>query len=436
MVDPVVAISKPPCRPSFSARTSFRRSRDRSRFRFFLLFFFFIIFLLARSCYSRFSTYPSLLPPFIQRPIEALSSVHPSSFNNTLRSFAQIDLREAHVSREASALLDNVWKPSVGDKIWDKPDSNSRVWLESTRLKLAKAGQRLPPQLSNPRYTVYWPEFRSSLQKWVEAKRYDPAIMSSLQQLVKERVDKHYRNKGKKLGDGDEEQLRHRYTTCAVVGNSGILLNQSFATQIDAHEMVIRLNNARTTGYENHVGSKTTLAFINSNVLQPCARRNGCVCHPYGIDVPIVLYLCQLVHLMDVALCSASHEAPIIVTDPRFDILCDRIVKYYSIKNFVESTGKHPEEWSEAHDGPMFHYSSGMQAVMLALGICDKVSLFGFGRASGAKHHYHTNQQAELHLHDYTAEYQFYRDLVHNRSSFVPFLSDAGFVLPSVTIYM
>lgn len=98
---------------------------------------------------------------------------------------------------------------------------------------------------------------------------------------------------------------------------------------------------------------------------------------------------------------------------------------------FVEVTGKSSEEWSSAHEGPLFHYSSGMQAVMLAVGICDKVSIFGFGKSVSAKHHYHTNQKAELSLHDYEAEYAFYYDLI-SRPQRIPFLSDKFKVPPTV----
>ncbi|CAD5183891.1 unnamed protein product, partial [Musa acuminata subsp. malaccensis] len=169
---------------------------------------------------------------------------------------------------------------------------------------------------------------------------------------------------------------------------------------------------SRVSGYNHKVGSKTGLSFVNSNILHLCARRPGCFCHPYGESVPIVMYICQPVHFLDYAVCNSSHKAPLLITDVRFDMLCARIVKYYSLKTFVDTTGKPPGEWTKVHDEKMFHYSSGMQAVMLALGICDQVSVFGFGKSAEAKHHYHTNQKAELDLHDYEAEYALYRDLV------------------------
>jgi hypothetical protein len=79
------------------------------------------------------------------------------------------------------------------------------------------------------------------------------------------------------------------------------------------------------------------------------------------------------------------------------------------------------------------HYSSGFQAVVLALASCDRVSIFGFGKSDLAKHHYHTNQKAELRLHDYDAEYNFYKDLV-KRPEAIPFISDK-FKIPNAVIY-
>lgn len=144
----------------------------------------------------------------------------------------------------------------------------------------------------------------------------------------------------------------------------------------------------------------------------------------------------QVHHFMDVAMCSPAHRAPLIVTDPRLDTLTSRIIKHYSVREFVEQTGQSITDWISAHDGLKgFHYSSGMQAVMLALGICDEVDLFGFGKSNSTKHHYHTAQQRELNIHDYEAEYCFYDDLVAGRVEDIPFLSDAEFRIPPVRVF-
>ncbi|KAJ6985885.1 beta-1,6-galactosyltransferase GALT29A-like [Populus alba x Populus x berolinensis] len=247
--------------------------------------------------------------------------------------------------------------------------------------------------------------------------------MDELVGLVKGPIDSH---------DGLVVSER-RYGSCAVVGNSGILMQKEYGELIDGHEVVIRLNNARTERYERNVGVKTNISFVNSNILHLCGRRQGCFCHPYGPNVPMVMYICQPAHFLDYTVCNSSHNAPLIVTDPRFDVLCARIVKYYSLKRFVEETRKSLDEWGSVHDGSMFHYSSGLQAVMLAVGICDKVGIFGFGKSASARHHYHTNQKAELKLHDYEAEYEFYHDLVSNPQA-IPFIMDT-FKFPTAIVY-
>lgn len=187
---------------------------------------------------------------------------------------------------------------------------------------------------------------------------------------------------------------------------------------------------------EAFVGSKTTLAFVNSNIFHECRRQNMCQCQSYGEHVATIMYICQLLHFMDVAICSQQVEAPLLITEARFDGLCTRIIKYYSLRNFIKTTGLPAKQWITAHDGTFFHYSSGMQAVILALAICEKVSILGFGKASNASHHYHSRQVKEIDIHDYAAEYLFYDDLVHNRSDVIPFLRYAGLSIPSVQIYI
>ncbi|GJN27108.1 hypothetical protein PR202_gb15098 [Eleusine coracana subsp. coracana] len=208
--------------------------------------------------------------------------------------------------------------------------------------------------------------------------------------------------------------------------------------------MVVRLNNApagTTTRLARHVGTKTGLAFLNSNVLSRCASRTGGGCQycraAYGDGVPILTYMCNAAHFVEHAACSSGSEddaAPVMVTDPRLDALCARLVKFYSLRRFVRETGRPAAKWARRHEEGMFHYSSGMQAVVAAAGVCDRVSLFGFGKDPAARHHYHTLQRAELDLHDYEAEYDFYRDL-QTRPEAVPFLRDSGFRLPPVVVY-
>ncbi|PHU24975.1 CDPK-related kinase 5 [Capsicum chinense] len=71
--------------------------------------------------------------------------------------------------------------------------------------------------------------------------------------------------------------------------------------------------------------------------------------------------IAQPVHFLDYMVYNSSHKAPLIVTVPRSDMLCAKIIKYYSLKRFVEETGKPLQEWAPAYDGANFCCSSGFR---------------------------------------------------------------------------
>ncbi|KAG6570481.1 Beta-1,6-galactosyltransferase GALT29A, partial [Cucurbita argyrosperma subsp. argyrosperma] len=376
-----------------------------------LLFLTFAVTLICRLIFRRGLS-------FFETETNVISPRSPAfMFNSTLLKFASVDLGEAQSKREIEQLLEGKFGGPRTYKTF-------ATWRRFNHYDMkARPSNSFPVTFRSPAFYRHWLDFRRALSGWVRRKGFTTDIMPELVRLIKAPLDRH-----NGLVGSDQ-----RYSSCAVVGNSGILLNSDYGKLIDSHEIVIRLNNAKTNKYESKVGSKTSVSFINSNILHLCARREGCFCHPYGPNVPTIMYICQPVHFMDYTVCNSSHKSPLLITDPSFDALCSRIVKYYSIKRFVEVTGKSLEEWSSAHEGPLFHYSSGMQAVMLAVGICDKVSIFGFGKLASARHHYHTNQKAELGLHDYEAEYAFYYDLIA-RPQRIPFLSDK-FKIPPTVLY-
>ncbi|XP_042456099.1 sialyltransferase-like protein 1 isoform X1 [Zingiber officinale] len=335
------------------------------------------------------------------------SAEAPPAANASIVRLAAAESGDGELRKDVDDLLDGSFISSARRRGTEARLVSHSDWRREGHIDvLRRQAMRFPQRLRAPKDYMALPDFRRALRDWFRRRRFDPGVMHDLVDLVKRPIDRH-----RGLSDTGGIENR-RYGSCAVVGNSGILLKTSHGGLIDSHDLVIRLNNARVNGYGPHVGTKTDLSFVNSNILHLCARRQGCFCHPYGETVPIVMYICQAVHFLDYAVCNSSHKAPLLVTDLRFDMLCSRIVKYYSLKRFVDTTGTPAEGWAKAHNEKMFHYSSGMQAVMLALGICDRVSVFGFGKSQEAKHHYHTNQKAELDLHDYAAEYALYRDLV------------------------
>ncbi|XP_062197724.1 sialyltransferase-like protein 2 [Phragmites australis] len=347
-----------------------------------------------------------------------------------LRRLAATDVGGEQLLAEAAALFANA-------SISSFPSLGNHHRLLYLRLPHYTTSTSGPPR----------PRTVSRLRVPSETLPSDESLLDAFRASLRSFIGASHRRRGNVAGVmGDLAGLlgRQRFPTCAVVGNSGILLGSGRGAQIDAHDLVIRLNNARVAGFAADVGAKTSLSFVNSNILHLCAARSAitaaaCGCHPYGPRVPMSMYVCQPAHLLDALICNATATPdspfPLLITDARLDAVCARIAKYYSLRRFVASTGEPASNWTRRHDERYFHYSSGLQAVVMALGVCEEVSMFGFGKAAGAKHHYHTNQKKELDLHDYEAEYDFYRDL-QARPEAVPFLDEApGFKVPPVKLY-
>ena len=69
------------------------------------------------------------------------------------------------------------------------------------------------------------------------------------------------------VGGGKRKRLPYDFTSCAVVGNGGILRANAVGPAIDSHAAVWRLNQAPTKGYERLVGKKTTFRVLNKTWL-------------------------------------------------------------------------------------------------------------------------------------------------------------------------
>lgn len=50
-----------------------------------------------------------------------------------------------------------------------------------------------------------------------------------------------------------------------LVGNSGLMLTKKWGGEIDNYDVVIRFNHAPTKGFEEYVGTKTTLRLVNGH---------------------------------------------------------------------------------------------------------------------------------------------------------------------------
>ncbi len=78
---------------------------------------------------------------------------------------------------------------------------------------------------------------------------FDDKFFSQIKNIVNSDFDYDFNNK-----------------TCAIVGNSPILLDSEFGNQIDNYDIVIRCNHGPIEGYEKYVGSKTSFRVVSSKV--------------------------------------------------------------------------------------------------------------------------------------------------------------------------
>jgi len=136
------------------------------------------------------------------------------------------------------------------------------------------------------------------------------------------------------------------FSNCAVVGNSGSMLEAEHGQEIDAHDVVIRFNSGITDGYEQFVGSKTTFRMLNNPESQ--AKERGEITISTLRDDDMKTWAAGVLARAD-----KTHSA--LSADPEF--LC------YTWQ-WVRNTGHKP--------------STGLVGLVLALKICRKVTIYGF----------------------------------------------------------
>lgn len=60
-----------------------------------------------------------------------------------------------------------------------------------------------------------------------------------------------------------DEDLHERYGTCAIVGNSGSMLNTEYGRAIDAHDLVYRFNQVRnfSAAFKSSCGTRSAHGY-------------------------------------------------------------------------------------------------------------------------------------------------------------------------------
>jgi len=146
-----------------------------------------------------------------------------------------------------------------------------------------------------------------------------------------------------------QKRKKKRYKSCAVVGNSGSLLETQFGFDIDKNEAVIRFNAAVTQGYEQFVGQKTTVRLLNAVDYKGPEGTEGELRLTTARGSDVKMWVKKLEQKPE------DIRNRSFVLDP--EMLC----------HAWAWIGKHGEK-----------PSSGLVGVVLALKMCEKVEMFGF----------------------------------------------------------
>jgi len=209
---------------------------------------------------------------------------------------------------------------------------------------------------------------------------------------------------------------KYRWKRCAVLGNSGTLLDASFGGTIDSHDVVFRMNQAPVKGYELHVGKKSTFRVLNS--LWSHRYSHGYAPWDPGYqNLPLEKDVTLILTRVDATIFNEMHEfwrkrrpdiTLLILSSKVINIIRQTLVDYRSrlCAAGVESAG------GSGGNTP----SSGWVSVYAAMQLCGKVNAYGFGTKVAKEGENGGNKDVSYHYYTGMAARKFGTD-VHSFES-------------------
>nr|XP_019943030.1 PREDICTED: lactosylceramide alpha-2,3-sialyltransferase-like isoform X1 [Paralichthys olivaceus] len=206
---------------------------------------------------------------------------------------------------------------------------------------------------------------------------------------------------------------------CMVVGNGGVLHGSHLGSHIDQYDIIIRLNNAPVPGFERDAGSRTTIRLIYPEGAPHFAKE-------YKKTSMVALVVFKSLDLD--WLTSVITKQPLSFWSKMWfwrEVVDDIPLKPENFRilhpEIIRKTGQVLQKYA-VKQGKMVP-TLGASAVVLALQLCDQVSLAGFGydlqHPEARLHYYETIRMDAMKaqvVHDVSAEKLFLRDLVAARA--------------------
>ncbi|XP_062509675.1 uncharacterized protein LOC134185809 isoform X2 [Corticium candelabrum] len=190
--------------------------------------------------------------------------------------------------------------------------------------------------------------------------------------------------------------LNVRPRSCALVGSSGRLLNRTYADDIDAHDVVIRVNDAPVHPYEKYVGKRIPdVAFINRAVARPgkCLKT---------VNKQTLIVQCYHQDGISKVTSSCSTHGPVFAISQHLIDTTFRIVSTYRKKHHIT----------------VVQYSTaGMYAVIFSLHLCNELDIYGFGAAKGELYQYYRNITSIGSKHNFNLEQEFLQNISDNMTT-------------------
>ncbi|KAG7458284.1 hypothetical protein MATL_G00236570 [Megalops atlanticus] len=196
------------------------------------------------------------------------------------------------------------------------------------------------------------------------------------------------------LFPGEDQYRDHgpsRCRSCAVVGNSNNLLGTSYGPQIDDHDFVMRMNEAKTAGYEKDVGSRTTHHFMYPESAIDLDNTTNLVLIPFKMrDFEWLISV-----VTDGSIKATYRRVP-----ARLKFNKKKVLFYNpAFLKYVQ------EQWIKSSRCP----STGILVLMFAVHICDEVSVYGYGADSkGMWKHYWEKVSGSMHLAKHSGNIEYH----------------------------
>ncbi|KAL0964638.1 hypothetical protein UPYG_G00326870 [Umbra pygmaea] len=212
---------------------------------------------------------------------------------------------------------------------------------------------------------------------------------------------------------------------CVVVASGGVLHGKRMGPHIDQYDVIIRLNNAPVSGFERDAGSRTTvrLTYPEGAPLSPSEYKNTSLVTLVVFKSLDLYWLTSVITKQPLSWFSKlwfwRNVVEYIPLKPEnFQILNPEIIRKTSL-----AVLRYTQQQSKIAKSFLYSLKTvptlGASAVVMALQLCDEVSVAGFGydlQHPGSRLHYYENLHMDAIksqvLHDVSAEKLFLRALV------------------------